>query len=124
MGNKNWMAWFEIPAGDFNRAKTFYETIFNIEIQTFVDTIDFKMGIFPHREVGGGAICCGEWYKPSADGVLIYLDANPDLSEVLNRVEEAGGKILQAKKLITPEHGFRALFIDSEGNRVALHSLN
>jgi predicted enzyme related to lactoylglutathione lyase len=122
MGNKNWIAWFEIPVNDFDRAKEFYEAILKIEIQKAIDMENFKMGVFPRKDVGGGAICYGQWYKPSEDGVLIYLDANPDLNVVLNRVEEAGGKILQPKKLISPEHGHMALFSDSEGNRVALRS--
>jgi predicted enzyme related to lactoylglutathione lyase len=122
MGNKSWIDWFEIPVNDFDRAKEFYETILTIEIQKAIDMENFKMGVFPHKDVGNGAICYGQWYKPSEDGVLIYLDANPDLNDVLNRVEEAGGKILQPKKLISPEHGHMALFKDSEGNRVALRS--
>lgn len=122
MGNKSWVNWFEIPVNDFDRAKEFYEAILKIEIQKAIDMENFKMGVFPRKDVGSGAICYSQWYKPSEDGVLIYLDANPDLNVVLNRVEEAGGKILQPKKLISPEQGHMALFKDSEGNRVALRS--
>jgi len=80
------------------------------------------MAIFPHKEVGA-ALCFGTWYKPSADGVIVYMDASPDLTDVQNRIEGAGGKIIQAKKQISPQHGYMALFIDSEGNRLALHSM-
>ncbi|MBN4065829.1 VOC family protein [Candidatus Amoebophilus asiaticus] len=121
-GDKAWTHWFEIPVNDFDRAKSFYETIFETELHTS-DFGGFKMGIFPHKEVGC-AICKGEWYKPGADGTLIYMDASPDLEDVLNRIDEAGGKVLQPKKQISPEHGFMAIFLDSEGNRVALHSMN
>ena len=124
MEQRNWLAWFEIPVNDFDRAKKFYETIFKIEIQIAIDMENFKMGVFPQQETGGGAICYGQWYKPSADGALLYLDANPDLNDILNRVEPAGGQILQPKKLISPQHGHMALFSDSEGNRVALRSSN
>jgi predicted enzyme related to lactoylglutathione lyase len=124
MENKSWINWFEIPVNDFDRAKEFYEVILKIEIQKAIDMENFKMGVFPRKDVGNGAICYGQWYKPSEDGVLIYLDANPDLNDVLNRVEEAGGKILQPKKLISPEQGHMALFKDSEGNRMALRSKN
>ena len=118
---RSWTHWFEIPVTDFDRAKKFYETIFLTEL--FVNDFgSFKMGIFPHKDVGC-AICFGEWYKPSSDGTLVYLDANPDLKETLNRIESAGGKIIQEKKQISEEHGFMALFIDSEGNRMALHSM-
>ncbi|MFQ5637868.1 MAG: VOC family protein [bacterium] len=117
---KTWTIWFEIPVTDFNRAKKFYETIFSTEI--FVNDFgSFKMGIFPHKDVGC-AICFGEGYKPSSHGTLVYLNANPDLQETLNRIENAGGKILQEKKQISEEHGFMAIFLDSEGNKMALHS--
>ncbi len=118
---KSWTQWFEIPVADFDRGKRFYEQIFQMEIHVLDLGENFKMGYFPHGGVGG-AICWGEWYKPCAGGTLVYLDANPDLSEVQNRIEAAGGKILQPKKQISPEYGFMALFEDSEGNRLALHS--
>lgn len=119
--NKSWTHWFEIPVTDFDRAKKFYEEIFLIDL--FVNDFgSFKMGIFPHKDVGC-AIIFGEWYKPSSDGTLVYLDANPNLQETLNRIESAGGKITQKKKQISEEHGFMAVFIDSEGNRMALHSM-
>ncbi len=117
-----WTTWFEIPVDDFDRAKSFYETIF----QTSIDAIDFgpfKMGLFPHKKVGC-AICKGDGYKTGDAGTVVYMNANPDLQHVQDRIEAAGGKIIQAKKQISPEHGFMALFIDSEGNRLALHSDN
>ena len=115
-----WCEWIEIPVADFDRAKTFYETVFGMDIQA-MDFGGFKMGIFPHKTVGA-AICYGEHYKPSADGPVVYLNANPDLQTALDRVEAAGGKVLQAKKMISPDHGHMALFLDSESNRLALHS--
>ena len=119
--DKIWSKWFEIPATNFDRAVMFYETILNIKID--VNNFgNFKMGIFPHADFGA-AICWGEDYKPSDGGIVIYLDANPDLIEIENRIEPAGGKILQAKKHISDQHGFMAFFQDSEGNRLALHSM-
>ena len=119
---RTWTHWFEIPTSDFDRAKEFYEAIFKMEIEA-TDFGGFKMGIFPHKDVGC-AICHGDGYKPGDQGTIVYLDASPDLTEVLNRVENAGGKIIQGKKQISPEHGFMALFIDSEGNKMALHSMS
>lgn len=120
-GNKRvWTEWFEIPANDFERAKKFYEAIFEMEIEA-LDFGGLQMGIFPHQEVGC-AICSGEWYKAGPQGPVVYLNANPDLEIVLKRVEKAGGKIIQNKKEISPEYGFMALFLDSEGNRLGLHS--
>lgn len=121
MNKKNWTTWFEIPATDFQRAVSFYETIFNTEIQVN-DFGDFKMGVFPHKEVGC-AICFGEGYLPDKNGPVVYLNANPDLEDVLDFIELAGGEILRRKKLISPDHGYMALFLDSEGNRLALHSM-
>ncbi|MEO8146848.1 MAG: VOC family protein [Bacteroidia bacterium] len=118
---QTWSHWFEIPVSDFERAIKFYQTIFEIKLGVN-DFGGFKMAVFPHRE-GGAALCFGPWYKPSADGVTVYMDASPDLIEVQNRIEAAGGKIIQPKKEISPEYGFMCLFIDSEGNRLALHSM-
>ncbi len=117
---RSWTQWFEIAVSDFGRAKEFYEQIFDMKIEA-IDFGGFKMGIFPHKNVGA-AICCGAWYKPGSNGTIVYLDANPDLSEVQGRIEKAGGKIIQPKKQISPEYGYMALFEDSEGNRLALHS--
>jgi len=113
--------WFEIPVSDFDRAKTFYETIFDVKMHVD-DFGGFKMGVFPHAQ-SGGAICWGDHYKPSAEGVVIYISVEPDLNKTADRIEAAGGKIIQAKKQISPNHGYTALFMDSEGNRLALHSM-
>ena len=120
---KKWSEWFEIPALDMNRAMTFYETVFDTEIHVNEFGPNFKMGIFPHSEVGCALVYNPDFYKPAEGGVTVYLNANPDLQVVLDRVESAGGKVIAPKKQIDPEHGFMALFIDSEGNRMALHSM-
>ncbi|HEY6161203.1 MAG TPA: VOC family protein [Bacteroidia bacterium] len=118
----NALNWFEIPVSDFERAKKFYETIFGISIQKQAMG-PFTMGFLPMYDGKiSGALCHGAEYKPSADGTLVYLNANPDMNAVLSKIERSGGKILRPKTEITPEYGFMALFIDSEGNRVALHS--
>lgn len=116
-----WTNWFEIPAADFERAKKFYETIFDMEISAVFDAGNFKMGIFPGGEVGC-AITWGAWYTPSNTGTVVFFDGSPDLSTVLDRVEAAGGKIVQAKKMISPEQGYMALFEDCEGNRFGIRS--
>jgi hypothetical protein len=113
--NRSWTHWFEIPVSNFDRAKTFYETIYNMKINSF-EAGALKMGNFPHSGAGG-AICFGEHYTPGPAGVVIYLD------KVLNKVESAGGEVLQTKKPISEEHGFMALFLDSEGNRITLNSM-
>ena len=119
---KNMLNWFEIAVSDFDRAKKFYDTIFGINIQS-MDFGGVKMGFLPMDEGKvSGALCFGPDYRPSMDGSLIYLNGNPDLGEVLSKVESAGGRVLQSKRQISPEYGYMALFVDSEGNRMALHS--
>lgn len=121
---KDAVAWFEIPAKKLSRAKKFYESVLDVELIDMDSEADFKMAMFPVEEGGvGGAICeHKEHYKPSKEGVLVYISANPDLQNVLNRIEENGGKVLQSKTKITDEYGYMAIFQDSEGNRIALHS--
>lgn len=120
---KNAVAWFEIPAKKLDRAKKFYESILEIEMDDL--TMDqFKMSMFPVEEGGiGGALCEDkEYYHPSREGTLVYITANPNLQSVLDRIESNGGKILQEKTKITDEYGYMALFEDTEGNRIGLHS--
>lgn len=119
----NVLNWFEIPVLDLDRAIKFYSTVFSYSSMHQMNLGGLQMAIFPMEGDGvGGALCQHEEYKPSQEGSLIYLNANPDLSIPLSKVESAGGKVLMPKKQISPEIGFMALFIDSEGNRIALHS--
>lgn len=120
----NSLNWFEICATDIPRAKKFYETIFNITMENW-DMPGFEMVVFPGDPGNGkatGGLVKSEMHTPSMDGSIIYLNADPDLSNVLNKVENAGGKVLMPKTLITEEIGYMAFFVDSEGNRMALHS--
>lgn len=124
---KNAISWFEIPAIDLDRAQKFYEAIFGISLIP-MEMPDFEMRMFPIQDPQngiGGALCkSGAFYKPSAsDGPLVYFNANPDVQRVLDKIEAAGGKIVVPKTEISPEYGHMAVFIDSEGNRVALHSI-
>jgi predicted enzyme related to lactoylglutathione lyase len=120
----NALNWFEIPAKNFARAKSFYEAVLGVEIMEMPHPA-FKYGMFPadmmNGQVGGGLVE-GEGYVPSGDGALIYFNGGDDLAGPLSRVEAAGGKIILPKTAIG-ENGFMAHFIDSEGNKVALHSM-
>ena len=123
----NAISWFEIPATDLDRAQKFYEAIFDITLNP-MDTPNIKMRMFPLDDmmtgVGGAIVDSGGFHKPSAtDGVLIYLNGNPDVQNVLDKVEKAGGKIMVPKTEISPEYGFMAAFQDTEGNRIGLHSV-
>jgi predicted enzyme related to lactoylglutathione lyase len=121
----NIINWFEIPVEDFDRAKKFYEAILNIEMPT-MEMGGATMGFFPYEPGNGkvsGAICKGEGYHVSRMGPKLYLNGNPDLSIMLDRVKKAGGEVLVQKELITPENGFMAVFRDTEGNHIYLHSM-
>lgn len=125
MIQKNAISWFEIPTKDLNRAQKFYEEIFDIKM-TPLDLENFQMRMFPIEDPtgAGGALCYSASHKPSeTDGPLIYLNGNPDVQNVLNKVEKAGGRILVPKTQISPEYGYMAVLIDTEGNRIALHSI-
>ena len=124
---QNAISWFEIPTTDIIRAQKFYETIFGITMIP-MDLPNIKMRMFPlddmMTQVGGALVDSGGFHKPSVtEGPLIYLNGNPDVQNVLDKVEAAGGTILVPKTEISPDYGFMAVFIDSEGNRVALHNI-
>ena len=119
------ISWTEIPATDIERAIKFYQQVLNLDIglQEFGGT---KMGIIPgavnDQNTIRGAIVENESYEPCTKGTLVYLAGGDDLSVPLARVVEAGGAVLQ-EKAAKGRHGFYAIIKDTEGNRVALHSV-
>lgn len=113
---------FEIPATDISRAITFYQEILGIELDR-IDFPEMQMGIFPYEgQMVTGVIVKGEGNQPSAEGITIYLNGGKDLQIILDRVEESGGQIIIPKTPHADESGFFALFLDSEGNKMGLHS--
>ncbi|QZO15199.1 VOC family protein [Pseudoalteromonas piscicida] len=113
---------FEIPATDITRAVKFYSRIFAVSMET-IDMPEMTMALFPYEgQSTVGVIVQGEGYTPSSTGVTLYLNAGEDLQQVLSKVEESGGKILTPKTPHADESGFFALFLDTEGNRLGLHS--
>jgi uncharacterized protein len=125
---RNMVGWFEVPVADMDRAIQFYEKVFDIEISRHpMGPLD--MGWFPTAEgdapgAMGSLVHHAEHYKPSANGTLIYFTSHAgNLQTELDRVEQAGGKIMQGKTQISEDYGYMAVFIDSEGNRIALHSM-
>lgn len=123
---KNAVNWFEIPVTDYERAKKFYSEILGEEIiDHHMEDKNMKYGIFPYDMEShkvGGAIMQMEGTDPSQHGSTVYLNGGDDLNIALGRVEAAGGKIIMPKTDIQ-ENGFIAQFLDTEGNRVALHSM-
>lgn len=123
----NAISWFEIGTTDLDRATKFYETIFQLKLNP-LDLDNIKMRMFPLDDmmtgVGGALVDSKGFHKPSGtDGPLIYLNGNPDVQLILDRVEAAGGKIMMPKTEISAEYGYMAVIFDSEGNRIGLHSV-
>uniref|UniRef100_UPI00404781D4 VOC family protein n=1 Tax=Polaribacter sp. TaxID=1920175 RepID=UPI00404781D4 len=124
----NMISWFEVPVTDMERAKKFYETVFNVEI-AIRDFGGVLMGWFPPAEditspgISGSLVCHKDYIPSATHGSLLYFNSQTgDLSDELSRVEGAGGTILQRKTLIDKEIGYMALFLDTEGNRIALYN--
>ena len=118
------IAWFQIPAADFPRAVTIYNKILGLELQV-VEMDPEKRGMFPAKAPAtGGAVVETRGYRPGEVGTMVFLAAGDDLSKVLSRVEGARGKELVPKTLINEETGYFAIFSDTEGNKVGLHSMH
>lgn len=123
----NVITWFEIPVSDLERAKTFYETILDIELIKRNDGGDEAL-FFPYnpdvvQATSGrvtGVLSKSDRNSPSANGTVVYINASPELQVVIDKVEKAGGRVMVPKTEIPA--GFIAIIIDSEGNKVGLHA--
>ncbi len=126
--NRNVVGWFEIPVTDMERAVKFYEEVFKYKLSRHpMGPLD--MAWFPGPEgddmpgSAGSLVYHKDFYKPSPDGSLVYFTApSGDLENELSRVEKAGGKVLIPKKQISPDVGYMGVFLDTEGNRIAIHT--
>lgn len=116
----NHAVWFDIPVLDLDRAIRFYSSVLAVQIDKPFE--GKKIGVFKHDNEGiSGCLTEHDGDQPSAAGLLLYLNANGRLDDAIAHVEKNGGKILKPKHPIGP-WGFRAVVLDSEGNRIALHS--
>lgn len=121
---KSYISMFEIPATDISRAINFFQEVLKIKIEK-IDVEDMEMGIFPYEEqTVTGVIIKAKGNNPSSNGVTIYLNAGDNLQVTLDRVENNGGKVLLPKTAYPDESGYFAIFLDSEGNKLALNSPN
>ena len=123
---RNMVTWFEIPVENMERAISFYETVFNVKLTRYTSG-PAQIAAFPLIEKvpgsPGSLVLSPNFGSPSSNSTLMYFNAGSgDLQNELSRVEAAGGKILQEKTLITKENGYMAVMLDSEGNRIGLHS--
>lgn len=114
--------WFEIPVTDLERATAFYTASFGFALEV-MEMGPAKMAMFPMdlQSLGaGGSLTQAEHYTPSHEGTLVYFPV-PDIDATLGKINDAGGKTL-APRMSIGEHGHIAMFEDSEGNRVGLHT--
>ena len=119
---KSYISIFEIPATDISRAISFYQTILDIKIEK-MDMPGMQMGILPYEnQMVTGVIVKADGSKPSADGVTLYLNGGDNLQIILDKVKKNGGKIITPKTPHADDSGYFAIFLDSEGNRMGLHS--
>ena len=117
----NQIVWVDIPVKDLDRAIKFYSAVLGAPVkkEQFPEMV---IGILPHQDGEvGGCLFKREGAEPSTKGPLLYLNANGRLDQAIAAVEANGGKVLMPKHAIGP-YGSRAIVLDSEGNRVALHS--
>ncbi|MGZ3693345.1 MAG: VOC family protein [Bdellovibrionota bacterium] len=119
---KDVAVFFEIPVTNMERAATFYENIMAVKL-TIKTEPGYTMAFFPSPEGAiSGALSKYAEAKPSAEGTILYLNGGADLQAVLDRVVPAGGQVIVPKTLISPEVGYFAHFLDTEGNRLGLFS--
>ncbi len=116
----NRAVWFDIPVSDLNRAKTFYESIMDIKIFT-EEFGDVKFCVLDHENGNGGCLVINKKEITSKSGILVYMNVDGRIHDAVSKVELNGGEIIEPARMIGP-HGVRAVVLDSEGNRIALHS--
>ena len=120
------LCWTDIPVTNLDRAIKFYSAVLGKEVKKLSDS-GAEYGLLPHEEQNASGCLCvrsdsgGVDNRPSANGPLIYLLVEGRLDKAVEAARANGGKILRARQQIG-EHGFRAVIIDSEGNRIALHT--
>ncbi len=118
---ENQFVWIDIPVTNLDRAIAFYSEVLGEKL-TKESASGFSIGLFPHVKTNvSGCLYISDGNKPSENGPLVYLNAEGKIDKATNAVKTNGGKVLQEKHQIG-EHGYRAIIIDSEGNRIALHS--
>jgi len=120
----NLVSIIEIPATDLNRAIAFYSSVLGITID-IVEMGGVLMGILPNEEGTVNVVLAqGSDYNPTTSGCIVYLSGGDDLQTILEKIEPNGGTIIVPKTEISPEMGYFAMFIDTEGNQLGLHSQN
>ena len=118
----NHIVWVDIPVLDLDRAIRFYSAVIGAQVEK-QEYPGMAIGSIPHKDVeAAGCLYLSDAVKPSAEGPLVYLNVHGRIDEAVEAVEPSGGRVLQPVESIGP-FGFRAIFLDTEGNRMALHSM-
>jgi predicted enzyme related to lactoylglutathione lyase len=117
----NAVTWFELPVADMRRARSFYETLLNAQMQEFPG--EEPCFIFPAEPQGvGGSLIERKGMKPAAEGTMVYLNVDGKLDATLERAKNLGAKLLVPRTAIPGGFGYFACLLDSEGNHFGLHS--
>lgn len=117
---QNRLVWFDIPVADLERAAAFYRAVLGIGVHV-EKSPGYSFAVLEHKDGNGGCLVPKAGEISGNSGILVYLNANGRMREAVRQVEKLGGRIVEPPQSIGP-HGFRAIVIDSEGNRVALHA--
>lgn len=118
--NNNVIGWFDMPVNDLNRAVEFYTTVLDNKVH-LEKAGEFEFAVFDHNEGIGGCLVPTATQIPSENTILVYFNVDCRIRDAVLKAKQLGATILEDIHAIGP-YGFRALIIDSEGNRVALHS--
>ena len=124
----NPVGWFEIYVQNIDRAKAFYESIFQVKLEKLNSPDSepkIELWAFPmqmDRWGAGGALVKIAGYPSGGNSVLVYFSCE-DCAVEEARVEKFGGRI-DRKKMAIGEYGFISLVFDTEGNMLGLHSMH
>lgn len=116
----NRAVWFDIPVVSLERASKFYASVLNIKVDV-IDSEGYTFAVLDHDEGNGGCLVVNEAAISPSHGIMVYMNVNGRLKNAVSKVEANGGKLIQEIHAIGP-HGYKAIVLDSEGNRIALHS--
>ena len=114
------VVWFDLPVADLERASRFYAAVLGIEVSP-AKAGNFSFAVLEHGPDGNGGCLIPNAKEVSAAGILVYMNVEGRIRDALAQTQKQGGRVLKTIESIGP-HGFRAIVLDSEGNRIALHS--
>lgn len=116
----NRAVWFDIPVVDLDRASSFYREVLAIAVDQ--ESFDgFSFSVLEHAEGNGGCLVPQPDEVSADKGILLYMNVDGRIRDAVEKVLAHGGQVIQEVHAIGP-HGVRAIVLDSEGNRIALHS--